>query len=292
MTRKSQFQNTSPSHYSGIFGSSVKGKLSGSEIPDFERERIENFDQRRDWPKRGVLKQARRSIVKMAGGVLAMCLVWSVTLSAENLYLRDGSVLTGIRTRETETAYVLVSASYGEIQVPKAEVLYLETDSPGIRTETFTLSRDGAVVLARFQRAVPTPVARTGSFRLLIPGSVQSVWDKGGRKIPFNKQEIAGNSLITIHYDRLAASTDVLTFTALQPQLLLQAPSGALTFRLRYVPDQAETLKVIVTYPTDYSVTSVTPSPDIRLDGLIVWENFLKRQQEFNPQAVLVPGKE
>jgi hypothetical protein len=220
---------------------------------------------------------------------MAMGLAWAVTLSADTLYLRDGSVLTGTPTRETETAYVLAGASYGEIQVPKAEVLYLETESPGIRTEIFTLSRNGAVVMARFQRAVPAPGTRTGNFRLLIPGSVQSVWDESGRKIPFDRQEIAGNSLVAIQYDHLAESTDLLTFTALQPQLLLQDPSGALTLRLRYVLNQAETLKVIVKYPTEYSLASVTPPPDVRLDGLIVWEKSLKRQQEFNPQAVLAP---
>jgi len=42
----SQFQSVSPPHYGGIFDSSVMGKLSDSEIPDFERKRIGNFNRR------------------------------------------------------------------------------------------------------------------------------------------------------------------------------------------------------------------------------------------------------
>jgi hypothetical protein len=41
---KSQFQNVSPIHDIGIFDSMVKRKLSGSEIPVFDRERIGNFN--------------------------------------------------------------------------------------------------------------------------------------------------------------------------------------------------------------------------------------------------------
>jgi len=41
----SQFQNVFPPNYGGIFDSSVKDKLSGSETPDFERGRIGNFNR-------------------------------------------------------------------------------------------------------------------------------------------------------------------------------------------------------------------------------------------------------
>lgn len=213
----------------------------------------------------------------------------SATLSADILYLRDGSVLTGTLAKETEETYVLSSASCGEVQVPRSEVLYLDADPPGVRTETFVLSPDGAGVIARLQRSVPPSATRAGSFHLLIPGSVRSVRDHNGGDIPFDRQEIAGNSLITIAYDRLDKSTDVLTITALQPQLIRRDPSGSLTLRLRYVPDQAETLTVTVKYPTEFKLKSATPPPKTQLDGLIVWELPLKRQQEFNPRAVLVP---
>jgi len=130
---------------------------------------------------------------------------------------------------------------------------------------------------------------RKGSFHYLIPGSVQSVRAKDIGAVSYDMKEIAGNSLITVSYDALAGSTNVLTFTTLQPLLLRHDPSGTLTLRLRYVPDQAEILKVIVKYPAGFNVQSVSPPAKIQLDGLIVWEPSLKRQQDFNPQVVIAP---
>ena len=220
--------------------------------------------------------------------VLAVLFVWTVTLSADTLYLRDGSVLTGVLT-PVDNGYIFSSTTFGEIQVPQSEVLYLDRALPGVKEETLILSREGATVLARFQRPVPAPGTRTGSFHFLIPGSVQSVRAENIGNIPYDMKKIAGNSLVTISYESLAETTDILTFTALQPLLLQHDPSGTLTLRLRYVLDQAETLRVIVKYPAEFSVQSVSPPAAAQLDGLIVWEHSLKRQQDFNPQVIFVP---
>lgn len=232
---------------------------------------------------------AHRLIHKKIGMLLAFLLVRTVTLSADTLYLRDGSVLTGELTHTTDNGYILSSTAYGGVQVPLSEVLYLNRESPGVKEETFILFRDGITVLAHLQRTVPAPGTHTGSFHILIPGSVQSVRATNIGDIPFDMQEIAGNSLVTISYDCLAETTDVLTFTTLQPLLPRHDPSGTLTLRLRYVPDQAETLRVIVKYPVEFTVQSVSPSVKVRLDGLIVWEHTLKRQQDFNPQVIFTP---
>ena len=222
--------------------------------------------------------------------LLVFLLVRAVILSADTLYLRDGSVLTGALTHTIDNGYILSTAN-GEVQVPQSEVLYLNRESPGVKEETFILFRDGTTVLAHLQRTVPAPGTRTGSFRFMIPGSVKSVSAKNIGSIPYETQEIAGNSLVTISYDSLAETTDVLTFTALQPLLPRHDPSGTLTLHLRYVPDKAETLKVIVKYPVEYNVKFVSPPAKIHLDGLIVWEYSLKRQQDFNPQVILAPRR-
>lgn len=231
---------------------------------------------------------AHRLIHIKIGMLLAFVFVRAVTLSADTLYLRDGSVLTGTLTHTIDNGYIL-STAYGEVQVPQSEVLYLNSESPGIKEETFILFRDGTTVLAHLQRTVPAPGTRTGSFHFLIPGSVKSVRTKNIGDIPYDMQEISGNSLVTISYDCLSETTDVLTFTALQPPLPRHDPSGTLTLRLRYVPDQAETLKVIVKYPVEFNVKSVSPPAKVQLDGLIVWEHSLKRQQDFNPQVIFTP---
>lgn len=231
---------------------------------------------------------AHRQIHIKIGMVLAFVFIRAVTLSADTLYLRDGSVLTGTLAHTTDNGYILSTAN-GEVQVPQSEVLYLSRELPGVKEETFILFRDGTAVLAHLQRTVPAPGTRTGSFHFMIPGSVTSVRAKNIGDIPYDMQEIAGNSLVTISYDSLAETADVLTFTALQPLLLQHDPSGTLTLRLRYVPDQAETLKVIVKYPAEFNVKFVSPPAKIQLDGLIVWEYSLKRQQDFNPQAIFVP---
>jgi len=101
--QSSQFQNGSPIHDIGIFDSLVKRKLSGSEIPVFDRERSENinppdfignfvthtkrisrieiFAQRRDRPKWGVLKLARLSGCMVILPVLAIFLSCSRGIS-------------------------------------------------------------------------------------------------------------------------------------------------------------------------------------------------------------------
>jgi hypothetical protein len=56
------YQNVSPPHYGGIFDSSVKLKADRKFQPQayIDIPRLEIFDQRRDWPKWGVLKLARK----------------------------------------------------------------------------------------------------------------------------------------------------------------------------------------------------------------------------------------
>jgi len=207
---------------------------------------------------------------------------------ADTLYLTDGSILIGSITKLTERECRIKTDVLGEVGVPREKILYKDADAPDTKTETFVLSQDGATLLSLIHRPVPAPGGKTGAFRLLIPGSVQSVSDENGHGVPFDKQNVSGNTLITIHYGALSPSAIRLTLTTLQPDLI-KNDSGGLTFQQKYLLDRKQTLKVILQYPSEFKVRSITPEPKVRRDGLIVWEQLLKRQQEFSPRVVLRP---
>ncbi|MCP4454615.1 MAG: hypothetical protein GY809_24415, partial [Planctomycetes bacterium] len=97
------------------------------------------------------------------------------------------------------------------------------------------------------------------------------------------------NTLVTINTLDLAQDTSSLIATSLQDGMIQPTPSGHLAFRAHYIPDKAQTIRVVLKFPKAFKLQSITPEPLIELDGLIVWEQTLNRQQKFAPTITFTP---
>jgi hypothetical protein len=223
--------------------------------------------------------------------VMIVCIVLSVSLvaSGDTLYLDDGSVLTGLVIQDTPNDCVIANARYGDLLVSKSHILYQETGAAVDTLETFTITRDAATVIARVMRSVPDLAADTSSFRLMVPGEVKAICDSNGLEIPMTSRLIGNNTLVTLNTLDLAPDTTSLIATSLQDGMIQPTPSGHLAFKAHYIPDQPKTIRVVLKYPRTFKLLSITPEPLIQLNGLIVWEQTLNRQQKFAPTITFTP---
>lgn len=209
---------------------------------------------------------------------------------AETVYLRDGSVLTGTIISETEEACVIANEHYGEVSFQKGEIVYQEKDPHEVRTESFVITEDHSTVLAHLQRPVPAQKSESVTFNLLVPGDVQAVLDANGVSINFDEKKIADNSLVTVGYSAFSVRSNEITIVTLQQGLIESTTSGRSLFRLKYLLDQEDDLRIIVKYPKALEPESMNPDPEQRDKGLVVWEKHLRRQQQFNPQIIFLPN--
>ncbi len=220
---------------------------------------------------------------------LGMLFCISLTVSGDTLYLDDGSVLTGLVIQDTAQDCVIANKRYGNLLVEKSHILYQEIDTLVDTLETFTITRDAATVISRIQRPVPDLAQETTSFKLLVPGEVKAVCESNGLEIPFINRLIGNNSLVALNTVDLASDTPSLIVTSLQDGMIQSTPSGHLAFKTQYIPDQVKTIRVVLKYPKTFKLQSITPEPQLQLDGLIIWEQPLKRQQKFTPTLVFIP---
>lgn len=223
--------------------------------------------------------------------LMALGMLFSIglTTSGDTLYLDDGSVLTGLVIQDTAHDCVIANARYGDLLVEKSHILYQEINTLVDTLETFTITRDAATVISRIQRTVPDLTADTTRFKLLVPGEVKAICDSDGLEIPFINRLIGNNSLVALNTVDLAPDTLSLLATSLQDGMIQPTASGHLAFKTQYIPDQAKTIRVVLKYPKTFKLQSITPEPQLQLDGLIIWEQTLKRQQKFAPTLVFTP---
>jgi hypothetical protein len=223
--------------------------------------------------------------------LMAFGLVFGInlTVSGDTLYLDDGSVLTGMVIQETADDYLITNPRYGDLLVLKSHILYQESGTLVDRMETFTITRNAATVISRIQHPLPNLTPDTASFRLLVPGEVKALCDSKGLEIPVTSRLIGNNTLVTVSTLDLAPDTTSLIATSLQDGMIQPTPSGHLAFRAHYIPDQAQTIRVVLKFPKAFKLQSITPTPQLQLDGLIVWEQPLQRQQQFAPTLVFTP---
>jgi len=223
--------------------------------------------------------------------LMALGMVFGISLAAsgDTLYLDDGSVLTGLVIQDTAQDCVIANARYGDLLVNKSHILYQETGTPMDQLETFTITRDATTVISRVLRSVPDLASDTASFRLMIPGEVKAICDSNGLEIPMTHQLIGSNTLVTINTLDMAPDTTSLIATSLQDGMIQPTPSGHLAFKTHYIPDQAQTLRVVLKFPKAFKLQSITPEPLLQLDGLIIWEQTLQRQQQFAPTITFTP---
>jgi len=221
--------------------------------------------------------------------ILGLCIVLCCTTTfADTLYLRDGSVLIGSVTRPTEDMVQVTNEIYGDVIVPRDEILYHAADLPNVTTDCYTVWQDGAAVLARVQRTIPNPCTAE-AFNLLLPGRVQSILDPNGAALPYDRRDIADNSLVSVPCSALSPAAGSVTVLTRQTDLIQILPSGEMAFQLKYLFNEDRHIRVIVILPAAAVVRSVTPDPILQKDGLIIWEQSLQRQQQFKPQVLLGP---
>ncbi|NQV36363.1 MAG: hypothetical protein HQ515_26960 [Phycisphaeraceae bacterium] len=221
--------------------------------------------------------------------ILGTVFCLSVAVQADTLYLDDGSVLTGLVIQETANDCVIANARYGDLLVSRSHILYQETGVAVDTLDTFTITRDAATVIARVMHSVPVLAADTSDFKLMVPGQVKAICDSNGLEIPMTPRLIGSNTLVTMKTLDLAPDTTSLIATSLQDGMIQPTPSGHLAFSAHYIPDHAKTIRVVLKYPKTFKLQSITPEPQLQLDGLIVWEQTLNRQQQFAPILVFTP---
>jgi len=209
----------------------------------------------------------------------------------DTLFLRDGSVLQGTVLRDAEGGYHVSNSLYGKVAVDESAVLYFlpgPRDMP-IHSENQVILPGTLEVLTTFSRAVPERSGGSPAFRLLVPGSVDAVHAADGSLVPSESRDVAGSSLVTVDYARLGESVDRIFITSVQKEILTARENGNLAFRTKRILDEAGTIRLVVEYPQEWSIESLSPEPTFRFPGMVVWEVSLKRQQTFQPAAVFVP---
>jgi hypothetical protein len=203
------------------------------------------------------------------------------------LYLKDGSILIGTVSNGAADRYLLSIPLFGEVSIPRTNVVYRLEDDPNTLSESYRIMGAGLGVIGHLVRPIPERLQGRDRFSLLIPGDVWTVTDTAGRPVPFIPRLLGQTSHLTVDYNDLPAGTTRLIITTWLAGLLEQTASGDLALRLHYILDQERDVRVVVTYPTGMIVKGVNPQASTHLPGLIVWQRHLARQQQFAPEVVL-----
>lgn len=209
-------------------------------------------------------------------------------VTADTLYLKDGSVLTGDILEETTEVFLVDNPRLGQLYVLREDIIYRETPQVDTLSESYTIVGQTLDVIAQLSRTVPERRADVNSFNMLIYGSVLSVIGADGRDIPFGQWSIGDSDLITIDYDQLSPDTNRLTIIT-QQEGLIQEESGLYTFRLKYILNEDSRIRVIIRYPKVFHLETIKPEPKIKCNGLIVLDQKIKRQQHFMPEVQFIP---
>jgi hypothetical protein len=210
------------------------------------------------------------------------------TVTADTLYLRDGSVLNGDILEEKTEDFLIDNPGLGQLYVLREDIIYRETPQADTLCESFMIVGQGLDIIAHLSRSVPEIMRDAESFNLLVNGNVLSVIDADGSDITFEKWSIGDSDLITIDYDQLGPETERLSIITKQ-QGLIQAESGLYVFRLKYILNQDSRVRIIIKYPQNFHLESIKPEPKIKGAGIIVWDQQIKRQQHFVPEIRFIP---
>jgi hypothetical protein len=219
--------------------------------------------------------------------LLAVCLsaAEAQSPSVETLFLKDGSIIKGTVLKDGSGVYVVYN-NHGKISVNSREVLYRHSaqSEEGSLTETYILLDASAEALSVLQREIPDRKENAESFRLLVPGSVDAVFDEKDIAVPFEAVSLGSLNRLTVRYADLRPNAGSLFITSRQTSLLSPGAPDALEFRQDYTVDREGLLRILVNYPLDWTAETVSPEPTRVFPGLVVWEPTLKRQQRFSPR--------
>ncbi|MHC4396640.1 MAG: hypothetical protein ACYS1A_13385 [Planctomycetota bacterium] len=209
-------------------------------------------------------------------------------VTADILYLKDGSVLSGNILEETKEDFLIHNLKLGQLYILREDIIHRETPQLDTLSESYTIVGRTLDIIAHLSRSVPERRPDVNSFNMLINGNVLSVIDVNGSDIPFDQWPVADSDLITIDYDQLSPDTNRLTIIT-QQEGLVQEESGLYTFRLKYILNQDSRIRVIIRYPKVFHLETIKPEPKIKYDGLIVLDQKIRRQQQFIPEVRFIP---
>jgi len=207
----------------------------------------------------------------------------------DTLYLKDGSVLIGTVGTGPGDRVLVTSPVFGEVSIPRANVVYRLEHDPNALTESYRVVGAGPGILGHLVREVPGQVDGRQRFGLLVPGDVWGVTDTAGRPLPFSQRLLDQSSHVTVDYNDLAVGTTHVILTTWQAEGLEQTGAGELTLRLQYIPDREQDVRLVVTYPAGLALKVISTEATAVLPGLVAWRRHLARQQRFAPEIVLGP---
>lgn len=205
----------------------------------------------------------------------------------DTIYLRDGQILNGTIIQDDKNNYMVYSP-FGELSVAGGEVIYAthRDKTPPVIQETHILIGGTTETITITEQDVPERLKDAAAFNLLLPGVAQSVLSDGGDAIPFKSRLAGANSLVTIRYSDLPAKITRLRIALWQAGLLARLDPQSAKFEQKYEPDKEGSASVIVKYPKEWKVRELAPTPEKQSEGLIVWRQTLRRQEEFTPRIV------
>lgn len=202
----------------------------------------------------------------------------------DTLYLRDGSVLRGDVVKDSMGNYVVYN-KFGEFTIKVEEVIYRVSEENGEKfvQEIYIVTGKRAEIISILQREIPTRNENATSFNLLLPGTVEGVFDGDDQEVPYQSRSLGGVSKITINYDDIVSDEKYLFITTRQKDFLKSDGQGSLIYDYNFTPDSETNIKLLVKYPKDWHADQISPEPTKRYEGLVVWHLKLRRQQNFNP---------
>lgn len=204
------------------------------------------------------------------------------------LFLRDGSVLQGSVLRDTAGTYHVHNSLFGTVTVEESAVLYLlpgRRDQP-VLPENCVILPGSLEVITSISRPIPPREAENQEFHLLVPGAVDNVHRADGRPVRFRRRDVAGSSLVTIEYGDLGNAVDRVFISSVQKEVLHSREDGSLEFRTKRILNEAGTVRLMLEYPQEWSIRSVSPKPSFQTPGMTVWETPLRRQETFLPTVL------
>jgi len=189
---------------------------------------------------------------------------------------------------------MLVYTTYGSLTVDAHDVLFRmqpSSTATGV-SEVYILGAAMDRAVATFTRAIPQADPDATTFSLLVPGRVISVHDCADAPVAYQSEDAGPVTRLVVRYSDVPKGSGCIYVTAQVDDVLTRAADGSMGFRQSYTLDQDARMRVVVKYPADWEVKTVSPPPATRADGLLVWDQLLRRQLTCAPSVTFHEAKD
>lgn len=235
----------------------------------------------------------KKNIISRTLAILSF--VFSISLFAGSdtgtLYTKDGSVLQGEIIRDTTGNYIVYS-NYGESYVKAEDVIVLmkkDEKTAADVVETFILSDDSMDVISIFQKEMPERKEGDKTLNLLVPGTVQSIYDQENAVIPFTFSDLGNLSKINIDLSNYASKGKKIFIVTKQKDAVEIDEEKNFVFKYQFTPENEISFKLLLKFPKTWKISSSDPQLTKQYNGLAVWNINLKRQSKFSPVIKFKP---